>query len=161
LLVVIHLGLDAGKNWFNLRYPAWNIWSYFIDQACHVLSIVLVASALERLSPPLMLSISRVFVVYLLGFLLATYVWLVTERVLTGSRLDGKSLAGARLAWPRLYIRLLMLTFLLSGWKLFYPTAAALVIPQISSTTANSLRTLLVDLAVSSSAAILIIVAAR
>ena len=186
-LSVVHFFIDAGKNWFTIHRPAWIRWPYMIDQLIHFLSIGLVAAWMQDAGIGL-LAIPPRWVVYATGFLLVTYVWLVTERVLGPHPERGsQSEPGAQefrcaptpnfrrraqtptpalpqlRPWSRMFFRAAFLALLLLAWNLFAVQSrsmAAGLLPVLLPypATRAGLRILLVDMLVTSVVAAMVIV---
>ncbi len=154
LLAAIHISIDASKNWTNQRLLRLAVPVYLIDQAIHWGAIGLVAAWTGRNTPGLQPFLSQRVAIYALGFLLVTYVWLITERVIAraGSQaspaLTGKlrwgdadrvrpsqgrvNEPGPPQAWSRLAVRAILLAVILLGWKMLpamLATGAALQFP--------------------------------
>lgn len=109
-LALVHFVIDFGKYRLAVLRPSWVRLPYFIDQALHVLTILgtarwiaLVAGSVAPVQP---------WVIFSLGYVLATHVWFVTERMLTWHDKPYLQLLETSL-WPRMLARALMLTALL------------------------------------------------
>jgi len=80
LLIIFHFALDKVKISLPTRRRRLSVLLFFIDQAVHVLSIWFVAQWIEGAAPAGLLPASSPLIVYLIGLLLVTYVWFITER---------------------------------------------------------------------------------
>ncbi len=169
LLAVIHLLIDFGKTWLTPRLPAWNVPLYFVDQAVHFLALGLVAAWIEKNVAVTRLPLNRLVVLIAIGFIVTTYVWLITERILLGGRSFSDEL-GAR-AWPRAFIRAGLLAIVLLGWnalgfkfagrKSALPGTMGMAILLPYPATRSGARALLIDLLVTFVVAGFIILASR
>ena len=74
LLALVHFLLDLAKQ-MTLHYVG--------DQILHILSIFLVAHWIEIDLPPMLLPSNTRWPSYAIGYLMATYVWYITERLFT------------------------------------------------------------------------------
>lgn len=169
-LAVVHISLDAFKIWYGGRHPGRTGGSYLLDQLVHVLTILLLGSWLARVLPGWQFPFSRALVVTLVGLLLVTHVWLITERVLAVFNPPDR-----QADWPRLLARGLLFGLLLWSWQgiiragalqptaLFYSLAALggvtffRRLPYLSAE--RGARRLVVDVLVAVSAAALVIAA--
>jgi hypothetical protein len=116
-LAAIHFGIDTGKNWFTIHRRQWVVWPYLIDQLCHVISLALLAAWLEANQPAAAAALPRGAAVVLAGFLLVTFVWQITERILRSRRPAWRTGPGDH-TWMRLAYRAILLAALLGGWGL-------------------------------------------
>lgn len=80
LLTLIHFIIDIGKNKFSKLYPDKILFGYFIDQACHIGSIFFITMLISPFSGVFM--IDQPWLIYGIGYLCVSYVWLVSERVI-------------------------------------------------------------------------------
>ncbi len=148
LLAAIHFSIDAGKNWLNVHRPDWVIGPYLVDQGLHYLSLIGISLWIGP-APPGGLFLSPELAVYLTGFLLATYVWFISERVMTYAAPQYRQEVLAQ-AWPRMLARAGMLVILLGGTVQISAApglaGSALALPYFSGKFGR--RALLTDLAV-------------
>ena len=119
ILALIHFGLDFGKNQLALYKPTWIILPYLLDQVLHILSIGLIASWIDQ-RPGLALEapLHSPAIIYSIGYLLATYVWFITERILVHANPAYRQEVNVQF-WPRMVTRSALLTCLLlisNGW---------------------------------------------
>lgn len=149
LLAALHFVIDVLKNLFFKYRPQWVAGPHLFDQFLHLLSILLVASLIQRAVPENLLPENQVWPVYAIGYLVATYVWFITERVLSYGD-EGYQREVIAQLWPRMITRAVLVTvFLLGGQFLLaaVPAAAATVqIPYVSGTYGR--RALVTDLCV-------------
>jgi hypothetical protein len=115
-LAVIHLTIDSTKNVVNRLRPKWVIAPYVIDQIIHLASVLAVALWIEQKVPADSLSSARPWLAYAIGFLLATYVWFVSERILAYTD-EAYRLEIHTHGWTRMITRALMVWALLSGMQ--------------------------------------------
>lgn len=115
-LAGIHFFIDTGKNIVNTLRPDWVIGPYVIDQMTHYLSIGLVAAWIDRTAGSLVLPLSQNLVVFTLGYLLATYVWYISERIFT-SGIPAYQEQVIQQSWSRMLVRASLLSALLFGLK--------------------------------------------
>lgn len=116
-VVILHFGIDAWKNMFNRRWPRWVIGGYLQDQTLHVASLLLVAHGEAYWSGGSPFAVNTPWVIYLCGFILVTYAWFVTERVLAYRDPAYQQWINAQL-WPRLALRAVLFSVVLLGWNL-------------------------------------------
>ena len=76
-----HFALDAGKNAVMRWRPRWVVRSYLADQALHMLVLWLACTSIAQRSPAAIPLLSPNLTVPLSGYLLATYVWFISERI--------------------------------------------------------------------------------
>lgn len=104
LLASIHLIIDVGKITLNARRPDWVVVPYLVDQLLHVISIVGIAywigQSVSMTAPPL----SPQLAVLATAYLLVTYVWFISERVMAYAAPDYRQELVAQ-AWPRMFAR--------------------------------------------------------
>jgi len=130
-LVVIHYGIDTFKNFLRVRRPKWVIGPYFFDQALHLLSILLIAGWIDA-GQPGRLPVVGTWMVYASGYLLATHIWFITERILFHLEPEYVTEVTAK-HWPRMAVRGMMLTvILLVAQAVSAAVSFALVIPYVS-----------------------------
>lgn len=158
VVALAHFGIDYAKLELGRRKPQWINLPYLIDQGLHFLSIAWVASWMSQSVQEKSL-LKPETAIYATGYLVATYVWFITERVMVHAHPEyRKELAPQVL--PRMLVRGLLLTlFLAVSFRLLAPTSIALagtVMPLPYLTGKNSMRMLATDLLVALTAACLI-----
>jgi hypothetical protein len=156
-LALAHFCIDFAKRWFTLNRPQWRAWPYVVDQILHLVSIILVSGWISSYSTPVAPLLPKPAAVIAAGFLLVTYVTMISERVM----LSGKPFypTGTKSQeWPRLAWRAGMFILLLLGWRMIAFAAAglALVIPY--PTNRDGLRIFFMDLAITLVVALLVVV---
>lgn len=158
LLIFIHFLLDLGKSSLVGRYPKHVGLQYVLDQVLHIVSILLVARWIEGDLDPLLMPSSTTWAIYAIGYLLATYVWYITEGLFTVED-DIYQAELKNQFWPRMIVRAVLLTvFLFIGQSLEIALVAmALQMPYRSG--AKRKRSLVVDVFVSLTIAVFIILA--
>ena len=117
LLAAAHFFIDLGKTAFSKIKPDWVALPYLIDQCLHYLTLAVVAWWIAQTHGSIFLVLNPGTAILITGYLLATHVWAISEKVLTSSQpeyrqelVDG--------FWPRMVARALLLTGLL---LLLYP----------------------------------------
>src|SRR3970282_1559257 len=90
-LALIHFTIDVLKYRFGSRRPDWVTAPYFIDQAIHILSVLLVTQWIESLEPGLPLAITPALAIIASAYVVATHVWFVTEKTLAHAETDYRS----------------------------------------------------------------------
>jgi hypothetical protein len=111
-LAFIHFWIDVGKNTVYRLRPKWIVLPYLIDQLCHYLSIGLVAWWIGQQVGTVLLPLTESASILGIGYLFATYVWFITERVLAHADAAYRSVL-IRQLWPRMLTRGIILSGLL------------------------------------------------
>lgn len=112
VLAAIHFGLDSLKRGLGEARPRWLSGPYLLDQLAHLLVVLLVAAWIEAAVPAGLLPSGQRWPVVAAGYLLATYVWFVTERLLAHAH-DAYRRQVVASTWSRMVIRAVLLTGLL------------------------------------------------
>jgi hypothetical protein len=107
-----HLLIDAAKNAASRRRPDWVIGLYIVDQAVHIITLVLTSAWIARTAGAVQPGLDRPQAVYLAGYLLATYVWFISERILAYRNRAYQQEIAASL-WSRMAVRAALLTVFL------------------------------------------------
>jgi hypothetical protein len=162
VLAAIHFLIDIGKILVSLRYPQWVSWPYLIDQSFHIITIGLFSVWIGNNLNSIPFPANRALVVYSLGYLMATYVWFISERLLSNKDPHYKRLV-IRQAWSRMLVRAGLLTALLLSWNavsgkavvMYLPFLATALLPQY--THGLHKRALIIDMSVAVAAALLVI----
>lgn len=148
-LAGIHFVIDYIKNMVNARWPEWILVPYIVDQCIHYVTIWALALWITRTAGDVTLPFSTEVAVYATGYLVATHVWFISERILAHTQPQYQEEVIAQ-AWPRMAIRATLLSLVLWLARGEAPEAAMLMtvslIPYIRS--ANAWRALLTDLLV-------------
>lgn len=148
LLIFIHFLLDLTKSSLQRKWPRHAALQYVIDQILHIASIFLVARWIESDLAPALMPVNTTWAVYAIGYLMATYVWYITERLFTVDD-DVYQTELENQFWPRMVTRAVMLTiFLFIGQSIEIALLGmALQMPYRSGS--HRRRTLVVDILVS------------
>lgn len=116
----IHFSIDALKNLVAARKPKWVVGPYLIDQSLHILSLWGIVIWITTNVPAVQmedtwLPLNGSWQIYASGYLVATYVWFISERIF--ARQNEIYLKEIQThAWIRMGIRALLLSlFLLLG----------------------------------------------
>lgn len=145
-LATIHFLIDSGKNWLTIHRRDWVAWPYLADQAFHIVSIgaisLWISSAMQSHQP---LYLPRQAAIIATGFLLVTYVYLISERVLSSGAV-GISAEQVGRPWARLLIRGALLAALLLGWNSYHAALPSLFIQMPYPATRQGARALISDL---------------
>ena len=158
VLALLHLVIDTGKNSLNKLQPKWVIMPYLLDQFLHFVAMgvigVWIGSRLdEQLFAP-----HPFWLVLIIGYLLVTYVWYISERIFTYANLAYREEV-VNQVWTRMVTRATLLTVMLYlvGWlsPVSISTALFVKLPYFSSK--YRLRILFTDLVVSIGGLIFII----
>jgi hypothetical protein len=112
-VAVAHFALDAGKNAVMRWRPRWVVRSYLTDQALHMLVLWLACTSIAQRSPAAVPFLPPHLAVVLSGYLLATYVWFISERILAHQH-DAYVQEINRFATVRMAARGLLLTIFLA-----------------------------------------------
>ena len=115
LLASIHFLIDSGKNYVNRAKPSWIIFPYLFDQFLHVLSIILIATMITRISNVPPFAIQPVWLILSIVYLAVTYVWYISERTLTFRNKDYFQQVVDK-EWPRMVARAVFLTVPIIMW---------------------------------------------
>jgi hypothetical protein len=149
LLSTVHLTIDWSKNRLSELRPKWVILPYIIDQILHYTSIALVALWIERLRGQVDLPFPMSWMKYAIVYLLVTYVWFISERILVYSNEDYRKELAEQF-WSRMFARALFMSGFLFFWKWFSGIAllSTLVFPLPYMNGKNGLRALMTDVSV-------------
>lgn len=158
LLIVsaLHMSIDFSKGWLSARRPRWNRWLYVVDQALHYLilaglSVCIGPSAAEQLPIP------GLVVLLAIGFLLVSYIWMISERVLFAGQ-PGASEMHER-AVPRAWVRCGLLAIVLLGWYAVFPVSLAILIHFPYPANRIGIRALVIDVLVIAIVAFFVVLA--
>jgi hypothetical protein len=111
VLTMTHLCIDFGKITLNQYRPHWVSLPYLIDQSLHYLSLATLTWWIGRQAGDLSLLLDPHLAVIMTAYLLVTYVWAISERVLTSEPKVRQELTAG--FWPRIAVRALLFTGLL------------------------------------------------
>ena len=115
LLASIHFLIDSGKNYVNRFKPSWIIFPYLFDQILHILSIILIAIMITRISDVPPFAIQPVWLILSIVYLFVTYVWYISERTLTFRNKDYFQQVVDK-EWPRMVARPVFLKVPIIMW---------------------------------------------
>ncbi|OGO31490.1 MAG: hypothetical protein A2Z16_13435 [Chloroflexi bacterium RBG_16_54_18] len=116
LLSAVHLTIDWTKNKLSELWPKWVIFPYIVDQLLHYASIALIATWIERLRGRIELPIPRSWMIYAIAFLLVTYVWFISERILAYADVNYRKEVTEQ-QWSRMFARAIFLSGFLFFWR--------------------------------------------
>lgn len=162
ILATFHFIVDVVKYRLSDARPEWITVPYFVDQAVHIGSILVVATWIDLQVPEAALAVDPIFFIFASGYLLATHVWFVTEKTISHANAGYLDEVETTL-WPRMVARAAFLTVLLlvlvnpdTGTGAFVALAAALQLPYYKD--AFWRRALTADIVVASLVTILVLV---
>lgn len=118
-LSVFHFTVDVIKYRLGIKRHLWSAVSYFVDQTVHVLSLVVVAGWIGSIAPGASGLFTPAIAIYACGYLIATHVWYVTEKTISGDHTPYRGELENTL-WSRMLVR----AGLLSALLLLVPLAA-------------------------------------
>ncbi len=107
VVAVCHFFIDAFKNYLGRKRPNWVIRSYALDQTLHLISLILVGIWMDRTTDLPVWPVISPWIVIIIGLLLATYIWFISERILV-YQIDQRQWAVTASMWPRMGVRLLL-----------------------------------------------------
>ncbi len=117
-LTGFHFLIDLWKNILSRLRPAWVVFSYLQDQALHFLSIFGIACWTEQASGrPLFLD-EKDWIVAMIGFVLVTHAWFITERILAHRNASYEAWINQQ-SWSRMVGRATMLSAWFVGASLW------------------------------------------
>ena len=152
-LAIFHFLVDVAKYRLTDGRPEWTTSSYFIDQAVHLVSIVVVAAWIDSIVPEAGAAFNTVLLITISGYLLVTHVWFVTEKTFTHSD-TGYNREVQSTLWPRMFARGAFLTVPLMAGTFWLVIAAALQLPYFKD--AYWRRALITDLVVTVAVAVIV-----
>lgn len=125
LLSGIHFLIDAAKNMLSRIRPEWVKVPYVVDQLIHLISIMVVSSLIQRKFGITAFQANPGWVVLAIAYLFVTYVWYISERVMTHDDPNYRQVVIDD-SWPRMIFRAGFLSGFLGAW---YLTARSLAAP--------------------------------
>jgi hypothetical protein len=131
LLAGIHLLIDVLKNLQRRLRPQWISIPYWMDQVVHYAVIGGVSWLIVSIEGVVDLPFNRTIVIYALGFLFATQVWFVSERVMTLKQPEYRPFVVEQVS-SRMLARACLLAFFLITWKFLtgtFPNVTLLFLP--------------------------------
>jgi hypothetical protein len=126
-LAGIHLLIDLGKNKINTLRPDWVVGPYAVDQFLHFVSIWLMAGRMEQTVGQVAFLFPANWSIYITAYLIVTYVWYISERILTHAETNYRQEVIA-LFIPRLLVRALLFSVLVLGRNLLFPAPLVLAV---------------------------------
>jgi hypothetical protein len=147
VLAGLHFAIDTLKNLLSIWRPQWVIRTYAADQLLHLLSIWLIATWIEQAAPAPTPLLGGTPVIYAIGYLLATYVWSISERILAHMNPAYQAEVELQL-WPRMALRAALLTVILLGSRLAAGTTAIAAVAIFYLSSQFGRRALLTDIGV-------------
>jgi len=127
-LATFHFVVDVVKYRTTEDRPEWTVSSYFIDQAVHILSLIVVSAWIDTIVPEAGSAFNTALVIYISGYILVTHVWFVTEKTISHAKAGYNQEVQSTL-WPRMIARATFLTVLLAVGTFGFGIAAALQLP--------------------------------
>ncbi len=146
----LHLAIDHWKNVLSRLQSTWGIFTYLQDQSLHLISLVVVCFIYQQVDLIELFSVENQLVFDVIGFVLITHIWFVTERVFAKNNTIKLQWLN-RMMWPRMMSRGLI-------YSLFYSTEiytalliciAAVIVVWNDLETEKRLKTIAMDFAVS------------
>jgi Protein of unknown function (DUF3307) len=113
-----HFVIDLWKNLLSRLRPSWVIFSYLQDQTLHLVSILALAYWVEQAGGPPMLQKQAEWIILIIGFVLVTHAWFITERVLVHRNKPYQEWLNEQ-SWSRMVSRAAMLSAWFAGWSLW------------------------------------------
>ena len=127
-IALVHFALDAGKNVVMRWRPHWVVSSYLADQALHMITLWLASAWIAQHTPAATPLLKPNLAILLSGYLLATHIWFISERIFTHRDATYQQELN-RFALVRMVTRGLLLTlFLLAGRPASTSTGSALAL---------------------------------
>jgi hypothetical protein len=120
---VANFFIDLIKNYVWRVKPEWVIGPYIIDQFTHYISIAWVAVLIQREFGLANSDLTNMTTILLIGFLIVTYIWSISERIFYHANADYQTELRAHF-WARMLFRAALLSGLLLVTNLG-PTLAA------------------------------------
>ena len=145
VLALFHFVVDVVKYRLTDARPEWVTSSYFIDQAVHLLSIIVVAAWIDSIVPEAGAAFNTALLITISGYILVTHVSFVTEKTVSHAE-TGYNQEVQLTLWPRMIARATFLTVLLAVGTFGFGIAAALQLPYYRDTYWR--RALITDLVV-------------
>jgi hypothetical protein len=157
LVAIFHFIIDAFKNFLGERRPQFVIGSYILDQTLHMSSLLLVSSWMAQTTEIPVWPVLSSWVVYVIGLLLATYIWFVSERILV-VRSDNRRMSVNSTMWPRMGTRFLLYLLVVAplSFTWFLAILAIIIIAILYSRYNYPRRWLLIDVSVALFSALLV-----
>lgn len=119
-ITIIHFFIDVGKNLVWKWRPQWVTGPYLVDQFLHYLTIALVAIWINQSVASDQLPPGSPWVIFAIGFLIATYVWYITEFVTSPENTEYHREI-VRTLWSRMTSRAIFIAILLAMFYWLLP----------------------------------------
>ncbi len=113
VVAIFHFGIDAFKNFLGRERPQWVISPYILDQTLHLSSLLFVSVWMAQTTDLPVWPVISPWVIYVIGLLLSTYIWFVTEHILV-YRSDNRQMSIKSSMWPRMGSRMLLYLLLVA-----------------------------------------------
>jgi hypothetical protein len=159
LLAGIHLLIDSVKNFLSRKRSGWVKIPYLVDQLLHLLSAAIIALLIQNQFGIVAFPTNPGWVVVAIAYLIVTYVWYISERVMTYDD-PGYRQSVINNSWSRMLFRAVFLTGILGLWiwggKMLILPAVSVYIPYQAKQFGK--RALLTDIAVTLGVFIFIVV---
>ena len=152
-LAIFHFLVDVVKYRTTEGRPERTVSSYFIDQAVHITSLIVVAAWINSIVPEAGDAFNTALLIYISGYIIVTHVWFVTEKTISHKDTEYNEEVQTTL-WPRMISRGAFLTVLLAVGAFGLGIAAALQLPYSRDTQWR--RALITDFVVVVTGAVLI-----
>ena len=158
VLALLHLVIDIWKNSLSRLRPKWVIMPYLVDQFLHFTAMGFIGVWIDNQIGERLFTQRPFWLILIIGYLLVTYIWYISERILTYANLAYREEV-VNQVWTRMVTRATLLTVMLFllGWLSPITLSSAIIVnlPYLSSK--YRLRILFTDLAVSMGGLIFII----
>jgi len=132
-LAIFHFLVDVVKYRTTEGRPELTVSSYFIDQAVHITSLIVVAAWIDSIVPEAGAAFNTALLIYASGYIIVTHVWFVTEKTTSYKDSEYNEEVQTTL-WPRMISRGAFLTVLLAVGAFGLGIAAALQLPYSKDT---------------------------
>ena len=158
ILAFLHMAIDIGKISINKLRPKWVIMPYLFDQILHFMAMGVIAIWMNSQFSEELLAPHPFWIVLIIAYLLVTYVWYISERILTYANLAYREEVVNQI-WTRMVTRAAFLSVLLIllGWLSPISLSPVLFVSLPYFSSKYRLRILFTDLGVSVGGLIFII----
>ena len=112
VLALAHLLIDIGKETVRHLRPRWVIGPYVVDQLMHYVTIFLTGTWIAQAVGPVRLPFTQEVAILAATYLVATYVWFISERIFAHGDQSYRSEVQSQL-WLRMGTRAVMLSMFL------------------------------------------------
>lgn len=153
-LTVSHYLIDTLKAHLGRTHPDWVIGPYILDQALHFITLGTAAVWIAQVLPPSAYPRSAPWAVFLSGYLFVTYVWHISERIMSHKDQPYKAEV-EEMFWTRMVGRAAWLTLFIFIWQWALGGPRIATLPYVTGR--HRSRALIVDLAVTMMTALLVV----